>query len=194
MGFLDDYDIDLDEFNESGFDNPADGTYEFEVLRGETKVGTAKDSEAVHIVIYFNLENEDGETQTWNWWLKVPSDPQRPTRRESISMSDWKKWLLGAGFDESSLNEVGHDDIEGIRGTMRLVSSQGRGKNSDQVYQNPKDWTFDGADEEEEEKPKKAAPKPASKPKKAAPAPEPDEDDEEEEEKPKKANPFAKKK
>ena len=199
MGFLDDYEVDLDDFNESGFDIP-DGTYEFEVVGGELKRGTKADEDAVHIVINFNFVNEDGETHQFNWWLKVPDNPDRPTRRESISMSDWKKWILGAGFPATEVNKIGPDDIEGITGTVRMVT--GKPNKSGTAYQNPKDWTFDEA-EEEEEKPKKAAPKKAAAkvaPKKAKPAPEPEEeeeeDDEEEEETPtprkSKANPFKK--
>lgn len=190
MGFLDDFDIDLDDYESSGFDIP-DGTYAFEVAKSELKEGTQNDEDARHIVVTFALENEEGETQTWNWWLKVPDDPQRPTQREKISMGDWKKWLLGAGFDPSEIGSVGPDEIEGITGTVRLVTTFS--KKSQREFQNPRDWTFDTV----EEKPKKESPKKASKPK---PAPEPDEDDEDEAEaapranraRPK-ANPFAKK-
>ena len=189
MGFLDDYDVDLDDFNESGFDVP-DGTYAFEVTAGETKVGTQKNDDDVHIVIKFSLESEDGEIYTYNWWLKVPDDPSRPSRRESIAMSDWKKWLLGAGFPAEEIGSVGPDDIEGITGTVQLLT--GRPNREGRAYQNPRNWTFDDV-EEPEEQPKKKA----SKPK---PAPEPEEDgDEEEAEAPRaprtrnKKNPFTKK-
>ncbi len=179
MGFLDDYDVDLDDFNESGFDVP-DGTYAFEVTTGETKVGTQKNDDDVHIVIKFSLESEEGEIHSYNWWLKVPDDPSRPSRRESIAMSDWKKWLLGAGFPPEDIGGVGPEDIEGITGTVQLLT--GRPNKEGKAYQNPRNWTFDGVEEEEEEKPKKSAK--ASKPRAAAkpkPAPEPEEDEEEEE-------------
>lgn len=196
MGFLDEYDVNLDEFNESGFDVP-DGQYVFEVSKGELRKGTNADPDVVHVVISFALENEDGEVKTWNWWLKVPDDPSRPTRRESISMSDWKKWCLAAGFETP--NEVGPEDVEGITGTVRLVSTPGKGKNADRMYTNPRDWTFDTEEE--------PAPKPtkATKPTKKRPEPEPDEEDDEDTESPfdttparaprtaKKGNPFAKK-
>lgn len=181
MGFLDAYDVDLNEFNESGFDDPDDGTYAFEVIKGETKEGTKRDDDAVHIVIYFNLENEDGEVQSWNWWLKVPDDPSRASRRESISMSDWKKWLLAAGFDASEIGSVGPEDIEGLTGTVRLVT--GRPNKDGNAYQNPRDWTFDGvAEDEEEAPPAKKEPAKKSTAKRAKPAPEPEPEYEEEEE------------
>lgn len=180
MGFLDDYDVDLNEFESSGFDVP-DGQYNFEVTSSELKEGTQADPDARHIVVKFSLENEDGEVFAWNWWLRVPSDPARPTNREKISMSDWKKWLLGAGFTAEDINTVGPEDVESITGTMRLVSSRGKGANKDQTYQNPKDWTFDGA-EEEPARPAKSAraakPAPAAEAPKAAKAA--------------KSNPFAK--
>lgn len=197
MGFLDDYDVNLDDFNESGFDVP-DGTYAFEVTTGETKVGTQKNDDDVHIVITFSLESEEGEIHSYNWWLKVPDDPSRPSRRESIAMSDWKKWLLGAGFPPEDIGGVGPEDIEGITGTVQLLT--GRPNREGKAYQNPRNWTFDGVEEEEEEKPKKSAkaskPRAATKPKSA---PEPEEDEEEEEAPARtasrgkaKANPFKK--
>lgn len=195
MGFLDDYDVDLNEFNESGFDVP-NGTYEFEVVGCELRIGTAADDEARNIVVAFSLENEDGETYSWNWWLKVPDDPARPTRRESISMSEWKKWLLAAGFEPSEINGVDGDDVVGYTGTVRIVNTPGKGKNADKSYTNPRDWTFDA----EEEEPEPVKPARTAKKAKPAPEPEPDEDDEEEEAAPAKptrtrakGNPFEKK-
>ena len=201
MGFLDDYDVDLDDFNESGFDVP-DGTYAFEVTTGETKVGTQKNDDDVHIVIKLSLESEEGEIHPYNWWLKVPDDPSRPSRRESIAMSDWKKWLLGAGFPPEDIGGVGPEDIEGITGTVQLLT--GRPNKEGKTYQNPRNWTFDGVEEEEEKpkKPAKPAPAKSTKAVKPKPAPEPEEDeegDEEEAEAPRatrtraKGNPFAKK-
>lgn len=189
MGFLDDYDVDLDDFNDSGgFDVP-DGTYAFEVTTGETKVGTQKNDDDVHIVIKFSLESEDGEVYSYNWWLKVPDDPSRPSRRESIAMSDWKKWLLGAGFPPEDIGGVGPEDIEGITGTVQLLT--GRPNKEGRAYQNPRNWTFDGTEEEPKKPTKAAKPKPAS---------EPEEDEEgDDEEAPRaartraKGNPFAKK-
>lgn len=184
-GFLDDYEVDLEDFEDSGFDVP-DGLYSFEVIKGELRVGTQKDEDARHIVVSFSLESEEGATYNYSWWLAVPADPHRPTRRESISMSDWKKWLLGAGFDASEINGVGPDDIEGLTGTVRLVT--GKPNKSGVAYQNPRDWAFDSAEEEE---PKKAPARTA----KVKAAPEADEEVEEEAPAPRsrrKANPFAK--
>lgn len=165
-GFLEDYDIDLDNFNESGgFDVP-DGTYTFELTNSERREGTSSDEDAVHIVLSFTLENEDGESYSWNWWLKVPDDPSHPTRRESISMSDWKKFLLGAGIPKNRINKAGPSDIEGITGTVQLVTTAQR--KSGKEYQNPKNWSFDGVKEEEEKPAKKAT-------KKSKPEPEEDE-------------------
>lgn len=197
MGFLDDYDVDLDDFNESGFDVP-DGTYAFEVTTGETKVGTQKNDDDVHIVIKFSLESEEGEIHSYNWWLKVPDDPSRPSRRESIAMSDWKKWLLGAGFPPEDIGDVGPEDIEGITGTVQLLT--GRPNKEGRAYQNPRNWTFDGVDEGPKKSAKPAGAKPAGAKPKPAPEPEEDEEgDEEEAEAPSatrtraKGNPFAKK-
>lgn len=194
MGFLDDYDIDLDSYEDSGFDNPPDGMYLFVVKGSELKEGTSKDEDAVNIVVSFDLEDEEGETRSWNWWLRVPADPGRPTRWEEMSMARWKKWCLGAGFEPSEINKIGPEDIEGISGTVRLVTRKGKGEGA-RDFQNPADWTFDGAEEEEEAPPAKTSkPRAAAKPKSA---PEPEEDEEEEEAPARtasrgKANPFKK--
>lgn len=172
--------------------------YLFVVKGSELKEGTSKDEDAVNIVVSFDLEDEEGETRSWNWWLRVPADPGRPTRWEEMCMARWKRWCLAAGFAPSEINSVGPDDIEGLTGTVRLVTRQSRPKRGEEArdFQNPQDWTFDGAEEEEEEAPAKASkPKKAAKPK---PAPEPDEEDEEEEAPARpartkaKANPFKK--
>lgn len=199
MGFLDDFDINLDNYEDSGFDNPPDGTYSFVVKGSELKEGTSKDEDAVNIVVSFDLEDEEGETRSWNWWLRVPADPDRPTRWEEMSMARWKKWCLGAGFEPSEINKIGPEDIEGISGTVRLVTRKGKAKKGEEArdFQNPADWTFDGVEEEEKPAPAKASkPRAATKPK---PAPEPEEDEEEEEAPARtasrgkaKANPFKK--
>lgn len=178
MGFFDDYDVDLDNFEaSSGFVNAPDGTYAFEVANAETRVGTNADPDAVNITVVFALENEDGETYKHTNWYAVPKDPAHPSQRETISMGEFKALLLSAGVPETELKSAGPEDIIGLEGTLRLVTS--RSKKNGKDYQNTRDIAFDNdsvAEEEEEEVAPKAAPK--ARAAKAAPAA--------------KSNPFAK--
>lgn len=178
MGFFDDYDVDLDNFEaSSGFVNAPDGPYAFEVANAEVRVGTNNDPEAVNITVAFALENEEGETYKHTNWYAMPKDPAHPSQRETISMGEFKALLLAAGVPESELKTAGPEDIIGLEGTLRLVTS--RSKKNGKDYQNTRDIAFDNdaaAEEEEEEAAPKAAPK--ARAAKAAPAA--------------KSNPFAK--
>ena len=171
MSFFADYDVDLNDFNDTGFDVP-DGNYDFEITGAETRVGTRNDEDAVNITVTYRLENANGEVFSTTSWFKMPADPARPTRRESISMTELKKLLIGAGVKEEDLNSAGPEDLEGMTGTLRLVSSEN--KKTGTVYQNVRDVVFDSSES--------SAPAKASEAPKAAPAASPA----------KKSNPFGK--
>ena len=165
MSFFADYDVDLNDFNDDGFNVP-DGTYDFEITGAETRKGTRNDEDAVNITITYRLENIDGEVFSTTSWFKVPSDPAHPTRRESIAMTELKKLLLSAGVKQEDLSTAGPEDLEGLTGTLRLVSSTN--KNTGNTYQNVRDVVFDGATTPAKAAPAKPAEK-ASAPKKANP-------------------------
>lgn len=182
MGFFDDYDVDLDNFEaSSGFVNAPDGTYAFEVANAETRVGTNADPDAVNITVVFALENEEGETYKHTNWYAVPKDPAHPSQRETISMGEFKALLLSAGVPETELKSAGPEDIIGLEGTLRLVTS--RSKKNGKDYQNTRDIAFDNdsvTEDGESDAAPEAAPEAAPKARaaKAAPAA--------------KSNPFAK--
>jgi hypothetical protein len=186
--FLADYDVDLDAFEAGGggFDIP-DGTYDFEITNAEVRKGTKRDENAVHIVVAQRLENADGEVHSHQDWFAVPVDMDHLSPREKMSMQEWKLLLVQSGMAPADTGKATPDDIEGRTGTLRLVSTNGKGKNSDKVYQNVKDRTFDG---QEEGAPVKAAPAKARKA--AAPVEDAEEADEAPRRTAKKANPFAK--
>lgn len=143
MGFFDDYDVDINEFNENGgFDAP-DGNYSFEITKAYVKKGTQKDEEAVNIVVSFSLESEEGEAYTFSEWFPVPTDPDNVTKREKRRMGEFKKLLLLSGVAPENLQEAGPEDLEGGTGTVTLKTRKGNDGND---YQNPSNYVFDGAD------------------------------------------------
>lgn len=175
MGFLDDYDVDLDDFEASaGFDVP-DGYYDFTINAAELRKGTSNEPDAVNIVLTYGLENAEGSTFSTTQWFRVPADRDHMTRRGDISMREWKALLLSANIKD--MQGAGPEDLEGLSGTLRLVTTVSK-KNGNE-YQNIRNVQFDKSGDSA---PKKLAPtkaKSAAKPaEKAAPAA-------------KKSNPFA---
>lgn len=86
------------------------------------------------------------------------------------SLGFLKSRLMDLGFKASQLNDIDGEDLEGIQGTLKLVTTSGKGANAANKYQNVRDVKV-GADETEEE-----APKPRRTAVKAKTAPSEDED------------------
>lgn len=174
MGLFDDFDIDMDDVKAAGFSNPDDGTYEFEITEARIQNGTKKAPDDVAFVISYNLD----EAGTKQEWFTVAQDGEM-TARAKQSLGFLKSRLIDLGFT-GSLNDIAPEDLEGIRGTLKLVTS----KTAKGEFQNVKNvQVLDTEDEEEEveEAPAKPAKRTATVKKVAAkrkPAPEPDEDDE----------------
>lgn len=184
MGLFDDYGIDADSIKESNFDIE-DGTYLFEVAEAETLDGTANKPDTTFFYIDYQLEDEDGEAAgSTREFFTLAEDGDSETRRVQQSLSFFKSRLKSLGVTD--LSNFDGSEIIGLKGSLRLASTPGKGANRDKMYQNIKSLRL--SEEEEAPAPKKAAPakkaaKPAAKPK-PAPAPEPDEDDDSDE------NPF----
>ena len=159
MGFFDDYDVDIDNYEATnGFEVP-DGNYDFEITKAEIRKGTTKDPEAVNITVSYRLENAEGAVFSYMDWFKIPADPDHPTTQENIAMGNFKKLLISAKVED--LQNAGPEDLEGLTGTLRLVSSQN--KKTDRTYQNPRDIRFDTSDEKPAAA-KTSAPAAAAKP------------------------------
>ncbi len=110
-----------------GFSDPDDGLYEFEVLSGELKVGTKKDPDAKGFIVHFNLNNDQVEDKKYGEYFGVPqpSDPRNPSEREKQQASFLKARLLSLGIGPEKLNSFEGDDIEGVTGTLRIVTNKG---------------------------------------------------------------------
>lgn len=170
-GFFGSLGIDADDVKaQTGFKEPDDGLYEFEVSKAEIKEGTQKDPNAMGLIVAYLLDN--GETKSE--YFPMPTDPDDDSQKAIRGLSQFKGRLLDLGFpdDGSVLSEVGPDDLIGITGGFRLVTQ--KGKNGGE-FQNIRNVKVDEAEEEPAPKPKKKATKakaqPAEEPKKAAKKP-----------------------
>lgn len=196
MGIFDDFNIDIDAVKESSFDIE-DGTYRFEIAEAEQLDGTDNKPDTTFFIIDFQLEDEDGDAagQTRTWYT-LAEDGDTDTKRVLQSMSFFKADLKALGVKDFA--NFDGSELIGKTGTLRLVSTPGKGANKGKTFQNVKSITLD--EEEEAPAPKKAPAKraasstakadaeakarvKANQAKRAAEAEESDEDDEDD-------NPF----
>lgn len=145
MGLFDDFDIDMDDVKAAdGFSNPDDGNYDFEVTEAGLRNGTKKKPDDTFFVIYYSLD-EAGSKQEW---FTVAEDGER-TARAKQSLGFLKSRLIDLGLEAASLNDISSDDLEGIRGTLQLVTT----KNAKGEFQNIKNVKVAEAEDEDEDEP-----------------------------------------
>lgn len=156
MGLLDDYEVNLDEYNANeGFSNPPDGDYEFEIGSVSVKEGSRGDPEWLGVIIQYLLENADGETYDKGEIFGLPKDSHAPTKNERTALGFYKARLLSFGFGESELNNLTQDDLVGIRGVLTLETTKGKNGND---YQNIRSGSLHVDVEEDEPEPEPAKP------------------------------------
>lgn len=143
MGLFDDFDIDMDDVK-AGFSNPDDGLYEFEITEAHTQNGTKKNPDDTFFVINYSLD-EAGSKQEW---FTIAQDGE-VTDRAKQSLGFLKSRLIDLGFSASALNDLDPDDLEGIRGTLKLVTT----KNAKGEFQNIKSVKVADDDSAEDEEP-----------------------------------------
>jgi hypothetical protein len=132
-GFFDGFDSALGEAvaeaeTQTGFYTPEAGTYNFEVLGAEMKVGTKANPDALNFIVHYSLTGDDGEPHNWDQWLGVPqpADPRNLTDQDRIKFSVLKQTLMGLGVSEADINTVGPDDVEGVTGTLQIAKSKNK--------------------------------------------------------------------
>lgn len=170
MGILDDYNVDLDDYDTSTFDVP-DGVFDFTIGEVATQDGSKNRPDQPMLYIHYILTSEDGKNYTRREYYDIPGDPSSPTDREKRDMGRLKSRIISLGFDEAEVNKVEPDELVGISGTLQLVTTKG--------FQGIRNLRVD-EDSEPEPTPApkpvrraKPADKPASKPEpKAEPEPE----------------------
>lgn len=132
-GFFDGFDSALGDAvaeaeTQTGFYTPDAGTYNFEVLGAEMKVGTKNNPDALNFIVHYSLTGDDGEPHKWDQWLGVPqpADPRNLTENDRVKFSVLKQTLLGLGVSEADINTVGPDDVEGVTGTLQIAKSKNK--------------------------------------------------------------------
>lgn len=132
-GFFDGFDSALGDAvaeaeTQTGFYTPEVGTYNFEVLGAEMKVGTKAEPDALNFIIHYVLTGDDGEPHKWDNWLRVPqpADPRDLSDGDRVKFSVLKQTLMGLGVAEANINTVGPEDVEGVTGTLQIVKSKNK--------------------------------------------------------------------
>ena len=171
MGLFDDFDIDMDDVKASGSFDFEDGFYEWTISEALRQNGSRNTPDSTFFIIKYNL---DEAGTYWEWFtLAVDGDPGHKDAKRSLGYL--KTRLLELGIPAAELNTFDPDDLEGISGTFKLLTTA----NAKGKFQNIRNFKVTGVVEEEEEpapKPTRARRKPAAK------KPEPVEDEVEVEE------------
>ena len=156
MGLFDDFDIDMDEVEEAGGFNFEDGSYDFEIAEALTQNGTKNKPDTTFFIIKYALN--DGEAGTYWEWFTVAVDGSSEHANAKRSLGFLKSRLMDLGFKAAELNDIDGEDLEGITGTLQLLTTSGKGANAANKYQNVRNVKV-GEVEAEEEAPVKAEPK-----------------------------------
>lgn len=156
MGLFDDFDIDMDEVEEAGGFSSEDGNYDFEIAEALTQNGTKNKPDTTFFIIKYALN--DGESGTYWEWFTVAVDGSSEHANAKRSLGFLKSRLMDLGFKAAELNDIDGEDLEGITGTLQLLTTSGKGVNAANKYQNVRNVKV-GEAKAEEEVPVKAGPK-----------------------------------
>ena len=150
MGLLDEYGIDTSEAETPSYDME-DGIYEFTVGDVYVKQGSERFPDRSWVIIEY-LVGDEGKKQSE--LFELPQDPENLTDRERQKLGYYVARLMDLGVDRAAVNDVDREDLIGLRGTLQLYSSAGKGANAGKMFQNVKNVKIAKAS---------AAPQPAQK-------------------------------
>lgn len=134
MGLFDDFDIDMDEVKAAGGFEFEDGHYTFEISEALKQQGSKNNPDNTYLILKYDLN--DGEAGTYWEWFTIAVDGDAEAADAKRSLGYLKNRLLDLGFQASELNTIEPEDIEGVAGTLELKTTQGKGKNASNTYQN----------------------------------------------------------
>jgi hypothetical protein len=134
MGLLDEYGIDTSEAETPSYDME-DGIYEFTVGDVYVKQGSQKYPDRSWVIIEY-LVGDGGKKQSE--LFELPADPENLTDRERQKLGYYVARLMDLGVAREAVNDVDREDLIGIRGTLQLYSSAGKGANAGKMFQNIK--------------------------------------------------------
>lgn len=148
MGLFDDFDIDMDEVEAAGtgFDFP-DGHYDFEITEALTQNGSKNKPDNTYFIVKYELN--DGEVGTYWEWYTVAVNGSTEHADAKRSLGYLKSRLADLGIPAAQMNSLEEGDLDGIRGTLELKTTNGKGKNAGNTYQNVRNVKVN-ADEAEE--------------------------------------------
>ena len=160
MGLLDEYGIDTSEAETPSYDME-DGIYEFTVGDVYVKQGSQKYPDRAWVIIEY-LVGDEGKKQSE--LFELPADPENLTDRERQKLGYYVARLMDLGVDRAAVNDVDREDLIGLRGTLQLYSSAGKGANAGKMFQNIKNVKIATASEAPQPAQKKARQTAASNP------------------------------
>jgi|TARA_R110000772_G_scaffold209376_1_gene319903 hypothetical protein len=134
MGLLDDYGIDTSEVEAPSYELE-DGIYEFELGDVYVKQGSQNFPDRSWVIMEY-LIGDEGKKQSE--LFELPKEPENMTDRERQKLGYYVARMMDLGVDRDSINSVDRDDLIGLRGTLQLYSSAGKGKNAGRMFQNIK--------------------------------------------------------
>mgnify|MGYP003632728633 CR=1 FL=1 len=161
MGLFEDFDIDMDDVEEAtGFATVPDGTYEFEIAEGYTQNGSSNFPNDKLFFIKYSLDEAGSTSERFVIGQRDDEDSEYEiTERAKQSLGFLKTRLKSLGFEKMPQDA---SELEGIRGTLKLVTTKSKKGGESKEYQNVKDVKVT---------PKAAAKKPAVKTSTKAAAP-----------------------
>jgi hypothetical protein len=160
MGLLDEYGIDTSEAETPSYDME-DGIYEFTVGDVYVKQGSERFPDRSWVIIEY-LVGDEGKKQSE--LFELPQDPENLTDRERQKLGYYVARLMDLGVDRAAVNDVDREDLVGLRGTLQLYSSAGKGVNAGKMFQNVKNVKLLKASEAPQPAQKKASQTAASNP------------------------------
>ena len=160
MGLLDEYGIDTTEAETPSYDMQ-DGIYEFTVGDVYVKQGSQRFPDRSWVIVEY-LVGDEGKKQSE--LFELPADPENLTDRERQKLGYYVARLMDLGVDRAAVNDVDRDDLIGLRGTLQLYSSAGKGANAGKMFQNVKNVKITKASEATQPAQKKGPQTAASNP------------------------------
>jgi hypothetical protein len=134
MGLLDDFGIDTSDIEAPSFEIE-DGIFEFEIGDVFVKNGSQNYPDRSWVIVEYIL----GDTgQKKSEMFELPADPDNITDKERQKLGFYVARLLDLGVERSEVNSVDREDLIGLRGTLQVYSSSGKGANKGKVFQNIK--------------------------------------------------------
>lgn len=134
MGLLDEYGIDTSEATTPSYEMQ-DGIYEFTVGDVYVKQGSQAFPDRSWVIVEY-LVGDEGKKQSE--LFELPEDADNLTDRERQKLGFYVQRMIDLGIDRASINDVDRDDLIGLRGTLQLYSTAGKGKNAGRMFQNIK--------------------------------------------------------